>query len=267
MQALYKHIKSHLPNNFKYVLWYIFKSPQRAIGIHTICRDIQGIGFMLFYKLFPKQQLQPITICTGLYNRSEQYINYVVDSLMRADNRDLITLSVFDCGSTDIPNLEAVLRKKWPGKLFFSSQVASFTRSHTFNQAIEQANTEIIFACDADISLPKDIVRLANQYTANNRAWFPVTFFLYKNKPAIVAPQNGEWALYSAKGLFAMQKSLFNKIGKLDETFQDWGKEDEEFWERTHLNGVIIIRNKQRDLFHHWHQTSNPKYAHMNIEC
>lgn len=266
MQGLYKHIKSRVPNNFKYVLWYVFKSPQRAMGAQTLLRDLKGLCIMGYYALFPKKQLQPITICTGLHNRSSQYIKQVVSSLLQAEHPDLITLSVFDCNSTDIPNLKEAIAQKWPGKIVFSNEPIAFTRAYTFNRAIEQAPTQIIFACDADISLPKNIVQLCNQYTSNKRAWFPVTFFLYKNKPATISKHHGEWALYSAKGLFAMQKNVFSQLGKLDENFKEWGKEDEEFWERTHRLGITIIRNNQEGLLHHWHHTFNPKYAHMNEE-
>jgi hypothetical protein len=262
--SAYKHIKSHIPNKWKYPLWYIFYAPQRDISGGSLLRDLQGIAIYLFRKIFAKKHLQPITICTGISNRSAQYLQHVVESLQHIQHQNLITLSVFDCNSDDVQNLETEIRKYWKGELVYQKQPIAFSRAHSFNQAIAQAPTSIVFASDADMSLPTDLVHLCNQYTGKKIVWFPICFYLFKNKPANIDPQNGVWEQYGGKGMFAAHKSGFEKVGQYDEQYTTWGQEDTDLWERFHKNAYIIIRNRQPGLMHHWHHTLNPKYRHMN---
>jgi glycosyltransferase involved in cell wall biosynthesis len=269
LPSLYKHIKSLVPNNWKYPLWYIFKSPQRKINPLSLLNDTYGIAIYLWYKAvhIQQQNLQPITICTGIYNRSEFYVNNLIASLNKAKYHHLIELSVFDCGSTDIPNLEQHIRMHWKGKLTYHSTHIPFSRAVSFNKAVQQASTELLFICDADMSVPENIVQLCNAYTAPKRIWYPIYFFVYKHKPAIVAPQNGEWELYGSKGMLALRKHDWNTIGGLNEKYTSWGDEDTELWTRFHLQNFTIIRNKQEGFLHHWHDSFNPKYSHMNEQA
>lgn len=217
-----------------------------------------------FRIIVPKRKLQPISICTGIYNRSDNYLNQLLASLEHASNRELIELSVFDCCSTDVSDLETEIRKRWSGKLIFNSENVKFARSYTFNKAVDQASNEIIFICDADLSLPENIVSLCNQYTGKRVVWYPIYFFLYKNKPAIVSKENGEWEQYGSRGMLACTKRAYNHAGRLDEKYTVWGGEDTDLWARFHGLKYIVIRSRVRGMFHHWHQTFNKKFAHMN---
>lgn len=257
-------VKVIIPSKIKFVLWYLFKSPQRELGWSTLISDLRGILIFLFRRKIKNAQLQPITICTGILNRSHNYLNYVIGSLQNAPHKELIELSIFDCGSSDLPDFEQQVKEQWLGKVSFTTVQTNFSRSFTFNRAVEQASGKIIFLCDADMSLPEDIVEICNRLTGPKIAWFPIYFYLYKNKPATTEKGNGLWDQYGGKGLLACLKEDFMKMGGLSEQFIAWGGEDTDLWERMHRNRFTIIRNKQDGLIHHWHTTHNPKYQYMN---
>jgi hypothetical protein len=261
---LYKQIKSIFPAWLKYPLWYIFKAPQRKLHPNSLANDMKGVMILLWYRLFPKKNLQAISICTGIYNRSDNYLNQFLPSIVKAKHADLIELSVFDCNSSDIPDLEASIKAQWKGKLKFAKEPLAFSRSATFNKAVAQSSQRIIFICDADMSVPENIVKLCNNYTAKKRVWYPVIYFLFKDRPAVVGKGNGVWEQYSAKGMLASLKEDFDAVGKLNEHFKEWGAEDNELWDRFYKQGFTVISNRQRGLLHHWHTTHNKKYAHLN---
>ncbi|MES2781004.1 MAG: galactosyltransferase-related protein, partial [Bacteroidota bacterium] len=261
---LYKQIKSLIPNSYKYPGWYIFKAPQRKISWNTLYTDLLGIAIFMYRTIFPFKKLQPISICTGIKNRSDNYLNHFLESLQHMQHSELIELSVFDCHSDDIDNLEQRIREKWKGKLVFNSENIPFNRSYTFNHAISQASNELILGCDADISLPPDMVKCCNQYVDKKQTWFPMYFFLFKNKPSVISKENGIWDQYGSRGLFACYKTDFFAAGAFNESYTVWGGEDIDLWTRFHQNHYIVIRSRKKGLFHRWHTTFNPKYMHMN---
>lgn len=262
---LYKQIKSLIPNSLKYPLWFIVKAPQRNLSASSLRNDLKGIFIYLKFVLFPQRKLKRISVCTGIYNRTENYLNQLLFSLNEAKNKHMIELSVFDCGSTDTQSLYDDIRKQWQGDFVYHAEHTKFTRSYAFNQAVQQCTSEIIFVCDADMSLPHNIVTLVNQYTGPKVVWYPICFFLFKNKLPKISKQNGIWQQY-ASGMFAALKTDYINIGGLDEKFVEWGYEDTDLWERFHRDDFVVIRNRQRNFFHHWHNTFNPKYKHLNDE-
>jgi len=251
-------IKSIIPVKVKKLPHYIFKSPQRSLGyFNTYKTEIAGFASWLSH-ITLKRKLKPITICTGLKNRSQNYLDFVLASILQMDNKELIEISVYDCGSDDISGLEAKIREKWNGKLIFlHGQNEYFTRSHSFNQAIAVASHPIIFASDADISLPQNLVKLCNRYVSRKTVWFPVVFNLNEDKPAIINKENGDW-LQVGKGMFASYKWQFDKIGKFDLKFTSWGGEDWDIWFRFFKNGFLPLRTRCKEMFHHYHQSLKP---------
>jgi predicted glycosyltransferase involved in capsule biosynthesis len=267
MNIYWQKIKNILPIKLKFPFWFVFKAPQRAQGWHTFPNDLKGILVFIFRNILPKRTLQPISICTGMYNRSDNYISQLIASLNQSNHKELITLSVVDCFSNDIPYLEESIRKQWSGKLIFSQDNGAFARSRTFNKAVNQAPSSLVFICDADLSLPPNIVELCNNYVGAKLVWYPIYFFLFNKKPTKVHKDNGIWEQYGSKGMFACMKADYQKIGGLDEAYTAWGHEDTELWERFHQQGYVIIRNQQPNFLHHWHNTFNPKYKHMNSDA
>jgi hypothetical protein len=173
---------------------------------------------------------------------------------------------VFDCGSTDTPNLQERIQEIYKGQLIFRSEPIDFTRSSSFNKAVKQANNELIFICDADFSLPKKLVQLIANYTSAHTFWFPIVFYLYKNKPAVFHPNNGEWMLYGGKGIVGCYKKDYEKVGCLDEQFTSWGGEDEAFYLNCYASKMNIIRTRENQLLHHWHPSFNPKFKKLELK-
>jgi glycosyltransferase involved in cell wall biosynthesis len=266
MNISLQKIKHIIPKTVKFPFWFVFKAPQRELGLHTLASDLKGVALFIFRSLVPNKQLQPITICTGIYNRSDNYIHRLLESINQAEHPELIELSIVDCHSNDIDNLKEAIQQKWKGKLHFNFDNGTFARSRTFNKAVAQATTNIVFICDADLSLPPNIVQLCNNYVAPKQLWYPIYFFVYNKRPAIANRHNGIWEQYGSKGMFACLKTDYENIGGLNESYTTWGHEDTELWERFHQARYVIIRNQQPNFMHHWHNTFNPKYKHMNSD-
>lgn len=260
---MFAALKKIIPNGFKYPFYFVFKAPQRTVASGSLYRDLKGIVIYFWYSIFPLKKLEKITICTGIHNRSDNYLNHLLQSINDAKHQHLIELSVFDCNSNDVADLKTEIQKYWKGKLIFNTEAIKFSRSYTFNKAISQSETNLVFICDADLSLPENIVESVNFFTAKNQVWYPIFFFLYKNKPAVIAKQNGEWEQYGSKGMLSCLKEDWLAIGGLNETYTTWGNEDTELWERFHKNEYTIVRNRAK-IMHHWHSSYNPKYEFMN---
>jgi hypothetical protein len=257
-------MKNWVPQFIKFPLWWIFKSPQRSVGWFSLKNDLLGLGIYLKNSAFPPRNLGSLSICVGLFNRSEQFLSHFIPSLVLCEHQELIELSVFDCGSNDIPDLERRIKAVFTGKLVFkSSSEKPFSRAYAFNQSVQQATEPIVFLCDADFSLPKDLVQKCNSFTPNNTFWFPIVFYLYKNKPNKYSRKNGEWMIWGGKGLLASSRFLYLKLGGLDESFTEWGGEDEAFWLKCHAANCLIIRSREKGLLHHWHPSLNPKYKKL----
>jgi len=255
-------MKKFIPRRFKHLLWFIFKAPQRGFSKGSLWRDFKG--FLVLNFALTKTPLSPITICTGIYNRSDPFLNILIKSLNKCKNRDLITISVCDCGSNDTEDLLTEIKKHWDGNLVYKSIAEPFSRSKSINISVKNAPSQLVFICDADMSVPENLVRIMNRFVTIKRAWFPICFFLFNSNKIGPEDPKGEWKEYDATGMLGCIKSDFLSIGGLNETFTTWGKEDTELWTRFHKQKFVIIRNKQKGLIHHWHKTHNPKYKHMN---
>lgn len=233
--------------------WFVFKAPQRKlVGFGTLLTDLRGAVSILLNLLLPKKR-QAIWICTGNFNRSKALLNFLIRSMSEAENKEMLALSVVDCGSTDIQNLEEEIRKIWAGELVFSSTYEPFSRSKAFNRAIRQSKGEFIFVCDADISLPKNLPAMFSGFVSKRVAWFPVCQWQKQ-------PDSPKWKwLTAGTGVFGASKTQLNNTGLYDESFTEWGKEDWELFFRFYKNGIMPLRNRVKGLWHHWHPSSQPE--------
>lgn len=255
-----KQVKKRVPQAIKFPMWFVFKSPQRRLGWYTLWLDVVGLMGWMFFSIWPFVGKKPVSICVGISNRSRLLLDKFIPGLNEVKDKHLVELSVFDCGSTDVPQLEAEIRKLWKGKLVFRSEPVAFARAHTFNRAVTQSHHPIVFICDGDFSVPRNIVSLCNRYTQGRMVWFPIVFYLYKNKPEFYSPANGEWMQWGGKGILATKRLHFEQVGMLNEKFVTWGQEDDELWERYYQNRYWICRSRCRHLLHHWHPSHNPRY-------
>jgi hypothetical protein len=243
-------MKQWLPIALKKWLWWVFKSPQRKqVGYGTLLTDIKGHWAI---QTKPTKPLQPISICIGIKNRSEHLLTHLIPSLNAAAHKELITLSIYDAGSNDVPNLKAAIQALWSGSLIYTEQAQDFTRSKTFNAAILQSPDEYFMACDADIQLPKDIVEKINAFVTSHTAWFPQVLWLSNDE------KSGRF-FSEGTGLFASTKSNFIKVGQYDETITTWGKEDWLLYFAFYKNKIAGYRTNEREMVHHPHESLKPE--------
>lgn len=241
-------IKRLLPPKFKQFLWFVFKSPQRKwLGHKTLMAD---------YKAWKSTRrtpstLQPVSLCIGIKNRSHNLLNHVLPSLNAIEHKDLIELSIYDCGSNDVSNLRHEIESIWKGKLIYQSSEQKFARSMAFNAAVHQSTQNLILICDADMSLPKDILAKVNRYVNENSAWFPHVW--YTN-------QDGSGRFYTeSTGMMAARKSDFLKTGGYDESIKEWGKEDWLLFFEFYKLGIGCIRSNEPEFIHHYHDSLKPE--------
>ncbi len=233
-------------------LWFVFRSPQRKLlGWKTLITDLKGLSGLVLNVIFGKfRKKENIVICTGLYNRSEHFINIFLPSLNRCKHPERIALSVSDCGSSDVSDLETQIRNIWKGDLVFSSRSEKFTRTSAFNRAIRQRDAALYFICDADMELPANLVKLCNRYTSGSRAWFPVCRWTERDGSRRWFPEG--------TGMFAARKEVLDRIGLLDESITSWGAEDWELFFRMYRHGIMPLRTREAGLVHHWHEPTKP---------
>ena len=235
----------------------MFKSPQRKWDFwYSIGLEISGIIGWGRHLLVSGDQkkLRPVSICTGIKNRTSQYLDYVLPSILEMDYQELIEISIYDCGSEDVAMLEDKIKESWKGKLVFKSEPSDFTRSVSFNKAIDQCSNELFFACDADMSLPKNLVQLCNKFVTSKTAWFPIVFDLFEN----YSKQNGKWRP-AGKGMFSSTKAQFVKAGKYNTLYKQWGWEDTDLWITYFKVGILPLRTRCKTLMHHWHPSLETK--------
>ncbi len=260
---MFAAIKKIIPVGFKYPFWYVFKAPQRKFGIGSIGRDLLGILRYLCAQIYKTSPLKPISICIGIKDRNIELQTHVLNSLKHIANPELVELCIFDCGSEDSATLSTIIQANTTVKLKFHSVQMNFERAFALNQAAAMAQNELLFFTDVDFEIPRNIVELVNKYTQFNTMWFPIVFYLYKNKEKTIRKTNGEWMIWGGKGLFACSKNTFLTLGQLNEEFKTWGAEDEAFWLKCHASQKIIIRNKEKSLIHQWHPSFNEKYRKL----
>ncbi|MCX6353087.1 MAG: glycosyltransferase family 2 protein [Bacteroidetes bacterium] len=261
-------MKKYIPLSLKRIPWWLVKSPQRKFG-YALTFGVELGGFLwwllhLIKNIFYKKE-EKISICTGILNRTDNYLNYVFESVLKMQNQELIELSIYDCGSDDVEKLESEIRKKWNGNLVFTKgERRNFERSFTFNKAIRQSTSNIIFTCDADMSLPTDFVQQISKFVSGKTVWFPICFNLNKDKPTTINSENGKW-YPDGMGMVGANKFAFEKAGGYDESYKTWGGEDWEIWEAFYKSGYLPLRNKCKGLFHQYHPTLKPKVWVKNM--
>lgn len=192
-----------------------------------------------------------ITICVGIYNRTPNLLNCLVASMNECVHNDHLALSVYDCNSTDVSDLKSEIEKAWKGRLVFCCEDRKFSKTYAVNKAVFQSDTNKIFVCDTDMTLPSEFVELYNKFVRKNTVWFPICFSLLNGKERRIAVGNGWWR-GEGFGMVGILKDNYKFMGGLDLRFDKWGREDDDFFVRAHVY-FKVIRRKCPGLFHNWH--------------
>jgi len=197
-----------------------------------------------------------ICVCIGVRNRSNMLLKFAIPSLNNCNKKEEIALSIFDCHSNDITNLEKHINNIWKGKLYYTNSKDKFTRSGATNESVRQCEEEKIFISDADVSVPKNLIIAIENYVSSDKTWFPMTFMLNKGEPPIVGSKGGfsRWGC----GMVGINKKKFFREGPLDVKFSQVKKRHEDTRFYRGVSGTIR-RHPCKELFHNWHPTG-PKF-------
>lgn len=177
-------------------------------------------------------------------------LDTLLNSLKKCDHKELLHLSVFDCGT---PEIEGALKEAWDGPLTLTSQETNFTRTFSLNKAVEQCSVDQIFLCDVDMILPTDFVMRFHENVSDNKAWFPICFSLRKGQPPIISPDHGWWR-DTGFGMAGFMKNTYNDLGGHDTNYITYGEEDLDLFKRTKRKKIKTVRENCIGFFHKWHQ-------------
>ena len=229
--------------------WFWLKSPQRKrLGfLSTIVTDFRGLRGLAFQ---PKSR-EAIWVCVGVKDRTEN-LKRLVQSLIKINQNGAFALSVYDQGSADANALQAWLKEHWLDAFVWQSIPTEFTRAVACNRAVEQAKGDLIFVCDADMTVPAELEKQIRRYVRCFSAWFPVC-------QSQLSPDKTDWKwLTAGTGLFAAHKQWHAKALVYNETLSQWGGEDWDLFFKFYQNGIMPLRTRCAGLYHHWHPSLEP---------
>lgn len=215
--------------------------------MRTLWTDIKGI----FGILLRRKSQEEIWVCVGVKNRTDN-LKRLVSSLQKAEDAGSIALSIADAGSDDAFELKTWLEQSWNGKWVWSAAEQEFHRAEVFNRAIRQAEGNFIFVCDADMTVPVDLVKQIRRHVRTTSAWFPVCQWQ-------MFEDMRDWKWFTAgTGLFAAHKKWHGDLVYYNETIKGWGAEDWDMFFRFYQKGIMPMRSRCNGLYHHWHQSMKP---------
>jgi len=164
------------------------------------------------------------------------------------NNKQLI-LSVYDCGSKNIQTT----KDYWKGEYILQTEKKQFSRAYSFNKAVEGTNCDNIFLCDADMTLPKDFIEQFSENVAQNTIWFPICYSLHENKPRKINGEENGWWRDCGYGMVGCKRNDYWILGGLNESFKEWGGEDNAFYDAVEKMKMRRVRKNSIGLFHNWH--------------
>lgn len=233
---------------------FLFKWPARKyLGLYTVFIDLKAICLRLLSKSVTETSLKKISICVGVKNRSHALLTQLVSSLNQLAFKEMIELSVVDCNSDDHADLSGAIKAIWQGGLIYQTTDMAFARSKVFNQAVKQANNELVFICDADISLPPNLVVSINQYCKSYQVWAPEVLLMTEQGLPDRFCEEGV-------GMLACTKQQFESIGGFDERIIEWGKEDWLLFFECYKKGIAVYRTKEALMQHAFHVSLKPQH-------
>ena len=205
-----------------------------------------------------------ISICVVLKNRSRIYVEgqtlelfpNCVRSLAHAaeDLSDLgrIELIVVDFHSDDWPLREWLDQVAESLKVHVVTISGRFSKGKGINIAIENATSDYIFLCDADMLVTSQAIRRAVELIDSGKAWCP-TYECLDRKG-----RHEFWQDLS-HGMVAMHRNWYTAVGPVPE-FESWGGEDDLFHDAL-AQHVSVVRERSPHLKHQWHpESSRHKY-------
>lgn len=182
-----------------------------------------------------------IVVCVGVKERTKSLIDNLVASMNMCVGKEGLWLSVFECGG----HSAGEIHRRWSGGFIYGHSGGFFSRAYTLNRAISQSKhrSDLVFICDADMSLPVDFVEQFHENVSAARSWFPVCYSQTKRE--------GGWWRNGGFGMVGIHRGNFPGF---NETFKTWGGEDNDLYDRVK---TTKIRKRCRGLVHRYHFSEN----------
>lgn len=133
-----------------------------------------------------------------------------------------------------------------------------FNKSWCMNIASKQAQGKWLLFIDADMLMPPNFLSAVINYHDNTKepffiAWNKIVTLPGRDNPFIRILCKAE--TLTAGGSFFVTKEFFNKVGRMDESYDGYGGEDNDFWVRgKHLLGKDpeYLDYVMLHQYHHW---------------
>lgn len=150
-----------------------------------------------------------------------------------------------------------------------------YNRSKAFNDGSRAARGHILVLHDNDMLIPKGyLARIVDKTRIGYQAINPKRYVFYLNQnhsEAVIARKVGFDAEPASAivqnleggGSMAITRDAYWAIGGMDESFEGWGGEDNEFWDRCQL--LRCWRWGYEPIIHLWHQSQPLKLVSDNV--
>jgi hypothetical protein len=189
----------------------------------------------------------------------------VIKSIATSKNIEVECLIIEQSQESVITNLPATVRH-----IHAPSPVGNpaWNKAFAFNTGVGLAKSDIVICHDADILVPENFAYEIYQRLTNEQleVIYPQRFLYYLSeivtsqlinsqsiKPVIPESIKQNWV----GGTLAITKQAYVKIGGFNEYFENWGMEDNDFYDRTQtLNGDFF---GYLPFIHLWHIPQSQK--------
>lgn len=204
-----------------------------------------------------KMQSDKITICLGLSNIKDRFLDVFYTAYMEHRLYNDTLLSIYDMGDDSLDrDIKSMVSKDILTYTRETSKIYSRTKS--FNRAVRQATTDNVFICDVDIALPKSFVAAFTRNVAPGKLWFPITWSQFQSKPIEIGNKEFGWFRHQGFGMMGLTKKDFETVGGYDENIRRWGGEDQKFFYTAKKKHGLKVVRKNSALVHHWHPKDTP---------
>ena len=151
-------------------------------------------------------------------------------------------------------------------KLVLETARHKFSRARNINQMMnmEMSKNTVFMVVDVDIQISEHVLWKIKKYVRPGTIYFPKIWSNYNPKSSDLvrkiakfdvdnfSPYKGTWRKYGY-GMFAIHRQDI-ATHQLNETFEGWGGEDKEYFNRVRTDtNMTIIRWQEPHLVHHWH--------------
>lgn len=210
-----------------------------------------------------REEEKTISIIYPLKNRGWLWVNSFASLLKSVIPQDVkLEIVVADFESTDTTVEEwcdAARRLYADVSVKYLRVQETFNRSRGRNLGAQNASGNILFFLDADVVVHENFLAEIVAHVEPRSVYFPVFYQLHRGKPMQVKGNgrnhdtcNGKW-LMASWGLFGVTVDDYLATGGYDESYLQWGGEDNAIAYRCKMLGFEIHKPRVRGLFHQWH--------------